>query len=104
MTSDRVRQVMNTTVTALCERMEAGGLGEWRMPWHTVGDDLLCPRSVKGHAYSGGNRLALAVEALVSGYGTGTWATYKQWREVGGQVRKREHGTPIMVFSQRTRE
>jgi antirestriction protein ArdC len=104
MASERVRQVMDATVTALCARMEAGDLGSWRMPWHSVGNDLMRPRSVKGHAYSGGNRIALFLDAMVRGYSEGTWATYKQWREVGGQVRKGEHGTPIVVFSQRTRE
>jgi antirestriction protein ArdC len=101
--NERVRQAMADTVAALCDRIEAGSVGDWRMPWHHVGGDVMAPRSVKGHRYSGGNRVALAMAAMMSGYSAGTWATYKQWREVGGQVQTGQHGTPIVVFSQRER-
>jgi antirestriction protein ArdC len=101
--NERVRQVMADTVAALCDRIEAGSVGDWRMPWHHVGAHIMAPRSVNGHRYQAGNRIALAMAAMTSGYSAGTWATYKQWREVGGQVQKGQHGTPIVVFSQRER-
>ena len=40
-----------------------------------------------------GNILILAVDALETGYSNNTWATYQQWQQLGGQVRRGEHGT-----------
>jgi antirestriction protein ArdC len=36
--------------------------------------------------------------ADAAGYGTGLWATYKQWGEMGGQVCKGEQGTPVVYW------
>jgi antirestriction protein ArdC len=36
--------------------------------------------------------------ADAAGYGPGLWATYKQWGEMGGQVRKGEQGTPVVYW------
>jgi antirestriction protein ArdC len=70
--------------------------GTWKMPWHTVGADLWTPTSVEGRRYTGGNRVALAMSAMLRGYGTGTWATYKAWQKTGAQVRKGEKATGIL--------
>ena len=46
-----------------------------------------------GNAYSGINTLIL----WLSGYQSSRWATYKQAQSMGGQVRKGERGTSIVV-------
>jgi antirestriction protein ArdC len=49
-------------------------------------------------SYRGVNVPVLWATADAAGYGTGLWATYKQWGEMGGQVRKGEQGTPVVYW------
>jgi antirestriction protein ArdC len=46
--------------------------------------------------YSGGNILALEIARYQGGWYKSEWYTYLQAKELGGQVRKGEHGTPII--------
>jgi hypothetical protein len=72
--------------------------GEWRMPWHHSGAPVMRPTSVAGRRYSGINRLVLWATADACGYASGIWATYQQWRAHGGQVRKGEIGTHVILW------
>jgi antirestriction protein ArdC len=53
---------------------------------------------VSKHCYRGANVIALWVTALKCGYDHSLWATYKQWQQVGGQVRQGEKGTQIVFY------
>jgi antirestriction protein ArdC len=55
-------------------------------------------------AYRGINVVALWVAAKLSGFGSRYWGTYKQWRMLDAQVRKGEHGTPIVFYKEFERE
>jgi hypothetical protein len=46
--------------------------------------------------YHGGNAFALWVTALMAGYSSPFWITFKQAEEAGARVRKGEKGTPII--------
>lgn len=74
------------------------GAGSWSMPWHHTGAPVMRPTSAAGRRYSGINRLVLWATADALGYGSGTWATYRQWGEHGGQVRKGERGTHVVLW------
>lgn len=45
--------------------------------------------------YQGGNQMRLAVASMEKGYLDPRWATFKQITELGGKVKKGEHGTLI---------
>lgn len=63
------------------------GAGEWQMPWHRSGVSRpLNARTKK--PYRGVNVVALWVAAEARHYGSGFWASYKQWRELDAQVRR----------------
>ena len=84
------RAITDTIVSAI----EAGAK-EFKMPWH-----LGIARPVNAstdRAYHGVNVLALWAAAQRRGFGSGYWATYRQWATVGAQVRKAERGS-IVVF------
>ncbi|WP_311276772.1 zincin-like metallopeptidase domain-containing protein [Methylobacterium sp. WCS2018Hpa-22] len=69
----------------------------WTCPWHRTGGAL--PRNaVTGKAYRGINVLSLWVGAQAAGYTDDRWATYKQWAEMGAQVRKGERSTLVVFF------
>ena len=64
----------------------------WVKPWAT----LSAPHNAISHKnYNGINRLVLGMSAHKS---TG-WLTYKQAQDAGGQVRKGETGTTVILFN-----
>jgi antirestriction protein ArdC len=74
------------------------GATPWVKPWNA-------PQSadknvVSGKAYRGINRLLLAMISGIKGYSNPAWATYDQWANLGGNVRKGEKAAKIIFFSQ----
>lgn len=92
------RHDIYTSVTAqLIAAIEAGS-ADWRMPWHHTGTPVMRPTSVAGRRYTGINRLVLWATADALGYASGTWATFQQWKSAGGQVRKGQTGTHVILW------
>lgn len=72
--------------------------GTWHMPWHHAGIAVVRPTNVSsGKAYRGINILSLWAAAAANGYSSGVWGTYRQWQELGVQVRGCEQSS-IGVF------
>jgi len=96
-TSSRTPTDVYRTITdRIVEAIERGA-GKFVMPWH--GSNIARPQNAHtGSDYHGVNILALWAEACLSGFSTGWWATYKQWQEAGGQVRKDEKASTIVFF------
>jgi antirestriction protein ArdC len=87
-----------TTVTAQLVAAIEAGAESWSMPWHHRGAPIMRPTSVIGRRYSGINRLILWATADACGYSSGTYGTYQQWKGIGGQVRKGETGTHVILW------
>jgi antirestriction protein ArdC len=91
--NDIYERVTNQIIAAI----EAGA-GEYRMPWHHDGSAITTPVNVTSRkAYRGVNILSLWAAAQASSYAAGIWGTYRQWHELGAQVRKGERGH-LVVF------
>lgn len=87
--------IHETITQQIADAIERGA-GEFIMPWHCQN---YRPRNlVSKKAYRGANTLALWATATERGYTSGTWATYKQWAEIGAQVRKGEKATHIAFY------
>lgn len=75
---------------------------DWRMPWHRRrdpgGSPMLPVNVAHGAAYRGVNTLALWAAAEAKGYPGGLWGTYRQWAELGGQVRKGERAATVVFW------
>lgn len=77
----------------------------WLKPWnagHTAGK-ITCPLRHNGIPYQGMNILLLWGEALEKGYSAPIWITFKQAQELGGHVRKGEHGSLVVYANKVTR-
>lgn len=75
------------------------GAGSYRMPWNTSGGFISSPiNAVSRKPYRGINVLILWATAQAKGYTSGTWATYKQWQEMGAQVRKGEKSANVVFW------
>lgn len=87
-----------TVTNGLIAAMEAHP-GEWTIPWRVSGQSLKLPINVQSRrAYRGINTVVLWMTARASGFASRQWATYKQWGELGAQVRRGEKGTPIVFY------
>lgn len=75
------------------------GASDFVMPWHGGGPATGKPvNALTGAAYQGINVLALWAEACARGYGSGHWATYRQWAKLGAQVRRGERASNIVFY------
>jgi antirestriction protein ArdC len=90
-----IHEQVTENIIAMLER----GTLPWRRPWETSGTGLAVPANgISKRPYHGINRVILWTSALVAGYPTHSWATYKQIQEAGGQVRKGEKGTRVVLY------
>jgi antirestriction protein ArdC len=74
--------------------------GDPQMPWRrTGGKPLWLPENAHtGNRYNGVNIISLWVAAETKGYTTPVWATYKQWAQLGAQVRAGEKASLVVFY------
>ena len=98
MNSSARRSVYERITAEIIAAIEAGP-GEIVMPWHHDGSLSSRPvNAVTGKPYRGINTLALWAASCGLKFETGLWATFKQWAELGAQVRKGERGSSIVFW------
>ena len=103
MTSPRADLYSRVTDRIVAELEQ--GVRPWLKPWnaeHAAGR-ITRPLRANGQPYKGINVLMLWGEAMANGYACPVWMTYKQSQELGGQVRKGEHGS-LVVYADRMRK
>lgn len=76
------------------------GVEKFKLPWRTLNAFPMSPINASTRRpYSGINILVLWATADKRGYSSGLWATYKQWSDLGAQVRRGEKAANV-VFAQ----
>lgn len=91
---DVYRKVTDAIITTIEQ-----GVGQYRMPWTVRQDRGFSPISIgSAKPYRGINTLVLWAQAQSKGYSSAFWGTYQQWQAIGGQVRKGEHGSPVVYW------
>jgi len=92
------KDIFQRVTDQIVEAIEAGTDG-YKMPWKTSGGFPYSPiNAVSKKAYRGMNVLVLWSIAEKFGYKSGVWATYKQWQELGAQVRKGEKSANVVFW------
>lgn len=94
--TDIYSQVTNRIVEEL-ER----GVRPWFKPWnaeHAAGR-ITRPLRHNGTPYQGINILMLWASAEMAGFHCPYWLTFQQTKQLGGFVRKGEHGSPVVYAS-----
>lgn len=87
--------VYQLVTDALLAKLEAGTVA-WRKPWHELG----APRNyVSGRFYSGINLFLLNMTGCVPFF-----LTYKQAKELGGNIRQGAKGYPVIFFKMLTKK
>jgi antirestriction protein ArdC len=81
---------------SIIKQLEQGAT-PWVKQWN--GSSSADHNAVSKKGYNGINTLILAMSAAANGFKSNEWATYKQWLQLGGQVRKGTKGTTIIFYS-----
>ena len=97
--ADRLRRIdeyYREVADGLLEQIEKG-TAPWTQAWQP-GEKALPANVQTGKAYRGGNSVWLMSVAERRGYADERWGTYRQVRDLDGQVRKGEKGTRILYW------
>lgn len=71
------------------------------MPWRRTGKPLFMPvNALTEKPYNGINIVSLWVSAELNAYSAPVWATYRQWSELGAQVRKGEKSSLVVFYKE----
>lgn len=88
--------IYQTVTDTIIEAIENGISGKFEMPWHQINR---IPENAKtGNCYQGINIPLLWVYQIKNEYRLPVWATYKQWTEIGAQVKRGEKGAPVVFY------
>jgi antirestriction protein ArdC len=91
------RDIYAEVTAKIVAELEAGVV-PWVKPWAaTPGQNMPC-NAVSNRPYSGCNVVLLWMVGRV--YSTNRWLTFKQAKELGGSVRKGEHGQTVVFVKQ----
>lgn len=78
------------------EAMKTSG-SHWVKSWTTPAGRLPTSMST-GKPYNGINLLILGMTRAANSYGSHHWATYKQWANMGAQVKKGQKATKVILY------
>lgn len=70
------------------------GVAPWQRPWENSRSGFPT-NAISDAPYRGSNAVYLMAQSIQNGYQDGRWVTFKQAIDLGGSVRKGEHGTQI---------
>ncbi len=87
-----VYEIITNQILAELEKGEV----PWRKPWHSLPPANLITKK----PYRGINVFLLGF----AGYGSQFWLTFNQAKQLGGNIRKGQHGTKIIFWKCKTRE
>ena len=90
------KAIYDAVTASIISELEKGA-APWVKPWKAGIEHGADRNMVTGKAYQGINRLILGMAGLTRSIPV--WATYKQWQDLGGQVKKGEKGTSIVFFT-----
>lgn len=80
--ADIRQQITDQIIAAL----RSGNLAPWKKPWKSLTGPH---RNVSGRRYSGVNPLLCEIAAQNYSFTSSIWATFNQWKQLGGKVKKR---------------
>ncbi|MBX7106849.1 MAG: ssDNA-binding domain-containing protein [Gemmataceae bacterium] len=98
MSTTTTRTDVYTRVTSQIVAELEKGHRPWLKPWnaeHAAGR-ITRPLRHEGTPYKGINILMLWTSAELQGFVSPYWLTYRQAQELGGHVKKGEHGSPVV--------
>ena len=101
------QQQLREKITAqIIAALESGGTPPWRRPWRVGPNAGASANVVSKKSYRGINVLLLEAASARLGLNSKWWATFNQWKGLGGKVMKRpphvpegQYGTTVVFWS-----
>lgn len=90
-------------VEKLIQQIESG-CAPWKLPWDSASSSGLPTNPATQRKYSGSNVLSLWAEQAIQSFPTSLWLGFEQGKKLGGNVRKGEHGTWVVIYRSGERE
>jgi antirestriction protein ArdC len=97
MTPEPKVDIYQKITNVIIDAMETAG--RWSMPWSMNLAHGAPINAITRKAYKGVNVLALWAQGEDKKYSSNEWATYRQWSEIGAQVRKGEKASSVVFWS-----
>ncbi len=88
------QQIRENITSTIIEALKSGNLPPWRQPWTNDPNCGAPCNIVSRRRYRGINPLLLRVACMRHQFQSRWWATYQQWKEMGGFVRRRPENVP----------
>jgi antirestriction protein ArdC len=94
------RDVYERVTNRIIDELERG-VRPWLQPWNAenAAGRISRPLRHNGQPYQGINVLMLWGAAEIAGYACPFWLTFNQCKELGGHVKKGEHGSSVVYAS-----
>ncbi len=106
-TQEEIRQSITSSIASA---LKTDSVLPWRRPWGISPNSGFPTNVVSKRRYSGVNVLLLRMAAMTHGFTSKYWATFNQWRELGGKVMRRPEnvkpghwGQTIVFFTRITK-
>tara|TARA_R110002111_G_scaffold100976_6_gene156496 strand:+ start:57654 stop:58541 length:888 start_codon:yes stop_codon:yes gene_type:complete len=89
-----LRQEITNQIIAALKR----GVAPWRQPWINHENAGLPSNVISKKRYQGVNAILLSLMSMDQGYQSKHWATFRQWKALGGSVKRGEMGMRIVFY------
>ncbi|GAB5512199.1 MAG: zincin-like metallopeptidase domain-containing protein [Hyphomicrobiales bacterium] len=100
MTKRDIQQEITDKIVRLLERIDTA---DYQAPFAGLAAQGLPLNPTTAHRYQGINVPSLWIDQQEKRFTSNHWATFRQWKETGAQVRKGEKGSPIIFYKTLTR-
>ena len=101
MTASTARRDVHAEITAQLVAAIEADPGRPSLPWRRSATPLFMPENaLTKKLYNGINIVSLWVSAETRGFAAPIWATYRQWSELGCQVRKGEKSSLVIFYKE----
>jgi len=97
MTKQDIHEQITNQIIELLEQVDPS---DYRAPFAKLADQGLPLNAATNANYSGINIPALWIAQMVKGFSSCHWATFRQWKALGANVKKGEKGTQIVFYKQ----
>ena len=87
-------QIRESITNQIVDHLQAGKVAPWRHPWSLDRNAGSPANVVSKKSYRGINPLLLEVASMRHGFQSRWWATFNQWKELGGIVKRRPDHVP----------
>ena len=93
-TQTELRQQITDQIVDALKR----GVAPWRRPWINDENAGLPTNVISKRRYQGVNAILLGLMGMDQGYQSKHWATFRQWKKLGGSVKRGEMGMRIVFY------